>query len=291
MKKRTLILLLGAAALVALWAAFRPERLFINHRVNETSPSASPSASASSEAPTPLVAGQFHSVLHEGQGTATILQLPDGKKVLRLTNFKTSNGPDLQVYLVAAKDATDNETVTKSGFLTIAPLKGNEGDQNYDIPTNADLTKYRAVTIWCRRFGFNFATAPLENASAGETGAASTSKSIAAAYVGQFHNGSHQTEGTATIYQFPDGKQVIRLTNFKTSNGPDLQVYLIAAKDATDNDTVKKAGFVTLGALKGNEGDQNYEIPSGTDLAKYQAVTIWCRRFGFNFGTAPLVQQ
>ena len=28
-----------------------------------------------------------------------------------------------------------------------------------------DLTKYRAVTIWCRRFGVNFATAPLASAS------------------------------------------------------------------------------------------------------------------------------
>lgn len=161
MKKRTLVFLLAATALVALWAAFRPEKLFINQRVNETWPGASPSASASSAAPTPLVTGQFHNVLHEGKGTATILQLPDGKKVLRLTNFKTSNGPDVQVYLIAAKDATDNDTVKTDGFVTLGALKGNEGDQNYEIPSGSDLTKYQAVTIWCRRFGFNFGTAPL----------------------------------------------------------------------------------------------------------------------------------
>ena len=43
-----------------------------------------------------------------------------------------------------------------------------------------------------------------------------------------------------------------------------------------------KAGFVELGALKGNEGDQNYDIPASVDLEKYRAVTIWCHRFNVN---------
>ncbi|MEO7476399.1 MAG: DM13 domain-containing protein, partial [Gemmatimonadales bacterium] len=79
--------------------------------------------------------------------------------------FATSNGPDVRVYLVAAGDATDNETVTKAGYVELGKLKGNEGDQNYDVPADLDLTKYRAVTIWCHRFGVNFATAPLTPAS------------------------------------------------------------------------------------------------------------------------------
>ena len=54
---------------------------------------------------------------------------------------------------------------------------------------------------------------------------------------------------------------------------------------------MKKAGFVTLGALKGNQGDQNYELPADLDLAKYRAVTVWCRRFGVNFATAPLTAK
>jgi Electron transfer DM13 len=59
------------------------------------------------------------------------------------------------------KDATDNETVTRAGFVDLGAMKGNKGDQNYDIPTNVDLGQYQSVTIWCRRFGVNFATAPL----------------------------------------------------------------------------------------------------------------------------------
>ena len=84
---------------------------------------------------------------------------------LRLTNFETSNGPDVHVYLVAAEDAKDDATVKNAGFIDVASLKGNIGDQNYDLPANADLTKYRAVTIWCKRFSVNFGTAPLMNDS------------------------------------------------------------------------------------------------------------------------------
>ncbi len=52
--------------------------------------------------------------------------------------------------------------------------------------------------------------------------------------------------------------------------------------------TVTQAGYLDLGSLKGNIGDQNYDIPVGTDLGKYHAVTIWCMWFSVNFGTAPL---
>ena len=62
----------------------------------------------------------------------------------------------------------------------------------------------------------------------------------------------------------------------------------MAAADAKDNDTVTKAGFIDLGSIKGNIGDQNYDLPAGVDLSKYRAVTVWCKRFGVNFATAPL---
>lgn len=82
----------------------------------------------------------------------------------------------------------------------------------------------------------------------------------------------------------------MRLTNFKTSNGPDVHVILIAAKDAQDNENFLngKVERVELGSLKGNEGDQNYNIPAGTDLSKFRTVSIYCERFNANFGAAPL---
>lgn len=107
---------------------------------------------------------------------------------------------------------------------------------------------------------------------------------------GTFHGKVHQTSGRATIYQQADGKLVLRLTNFKTSNGPDVHVILIASKDAEDDANFLKSGTarVELGKLKGNEGDQNYRIPAGTDLTRFQTVSIYCERFNANFGAAPL---
>lgn len=169
MKRR--IWVIGVVVLGAVgWYLFRPELLFVNTKVNEelaAAPTASATdvATAGATVPATLAAGQFHSVSHETKGTATIHDLGGGHRVLRLTEFATSNGPDVRVYLVAAADAKDNETVTKAGFVELGKLKGNEGDQNYDVPADLDLSKYRAVTIWCRRFGVNFATAPLTPAS------------------------------------------------------------------------------------------------------------------------------
>jgi pentapeptide MXKDX repeat protein len=107
---------------------------------------------------------------------------------------------------------------------------------------------------------------------------------------GKFHGTVHATSGRATVYQEADGKLVLRLTNFKTSNGPDVHVVLVATKDAMDDANFLKDNTdkVELGKLKGNVGDQNYEIPAGTDLTKFRTVSIYCERFNANFGAAPL---
>lgn len=166
MNKKVVLLVLAAVVGVVGWYLFRPERLWVNQKVNESLPMENAtSQGAQVTMPAPLATGMFHSVAHTTEGTASIYQGDNGKKVLRFTNFETSNGPDVQVYLVAADDAKDNATVTKAGFIHVGALKGNIGDQNYDLPGNVDLAKYRAVTIWCRRFGVNFATAPLTPAT------------------------------------------------------------------------------------------------------------------------------
>jgi len=159
--KKLVVFLVVLVVAGGAWYAFRPERLFINQKVNEQFPT----ASAASDTPLRLASGEFHSGAHETKGEAAIFQLGDGKRTLRLTNFATSNGPDVRVYLVAASDAKDNDTVKNAGFVELGSLKGNIGDQNYDVPANVDLAKYRAVTIWCKRFGVNFGTAPLMNDS------------------------------------------------------------------------------------------------------------------------------
>lgn len=156
-------LIIGLVIIVVLligWYLFRPELLFIDKTVSEEFPGGAATAAKGKE-PLILTRGSFRGLAHETKGIATIYQLADGKRTLRLTQFETSNGPDVRVYLVASPDAS--ESVTKAGFIDLGAMKGNKGDQNYDLPADADLKKYQSVSIWCRRFGVNFGAASLKS--------------------------------------------------------------------------------------------------------------------------------
>ena len=145
-----------AIAATVAWYAFRPERLVVNRLVNEALPTAEGGLAAQA-----VESGQFYSILHPTEGTATIFKMGDGTRFLRLTSFKTSNGPDVHVYMVGADDAKDVATVQQAGFIDLGVIKGNIGDQNYTLGNDLDLTKYRAVSIWCKRFSVNFGAAAL----------------------------------------------------------------------------------------------------------------------------------
>ena len=96
------------------------------------------------------------------------------------------------------------------------------------------------------------------------------------------NDGIHNAQGLAKVIRLDNASSMIllRLENFKATNRPDLYVYL-----ATDNHA---SDFVNLGRLKGNIGNQNYEIPEGTDLSRYDTVLIWCKAFSVLFGSATL---
>ena len=157
MNKRTLVLSAIAIAVFVAWYAFRPERLVVNRQVDEAFP-ADREASASQA----IESGSFYGVAHPTTGTATIYRLADGDRILRFTNFKTSNGPDVHVYLVAADDARDSESVKRAEVIDLGTIKGNIGNQNYVLARDLDLSKYRTVSIWCKRFAVNFGAAPLK---------------------------------------------------------------------------------------------------------------------------------
>jgi hypothetical protein len=163
MKKWQLVIPIVAVAALVAWCAFRPERLVVNRLVDEAMPNIQGGSS-----PQPLVAGQFYSILHPTAGTATIYQMGDGTRVLRFTNFTTSNGPDVHVYMVASDDAKDIAAVEHAGFIDLGVIKGNVGDQNYTLGGDLDLGKYRAVSIWCKRFSVNFGAAALRPTQAAE---------------------------------------------------------------------------------------------------------------------------
>jgi len=104
-------------------------------------------------------------------------------------------------------------------------------------------------------------------------------KSYSGTFVG-VGDGIHDVKGESRVLFLDEKIDVLRLENFKSTNGPDLYVYLSTDTEATD--------IVNLGALKANTGNQNYEIPDGTDLEKYNHVLIWCKSFGVLFGSADL---
>ncbi len=96
----------------------------------------------------------------------------------------------------------------------------------------------------------------------------------------------HSGTGDAGIFQNPDGSLVLRFENFDIENGPDLEVYLVPGSDQT----TLADGSIALGALKGNVGDQNYELPPGTELASggYTAL-VWCEAFSVEFVGATII--
>jgi len=152
MTRKHLFLATTLVVAVGGWYFFRPERAFLDTRVSEAAPV---------DSVTVLLGGEFVSRAHEGRGRAEVLHLAGGRRLLRFTGFETLNGPDLQIYLLGSADAAGRRDLDTHGFLSLGALKGNAGDQNYAIPADADLSKYQAVSVWCRRFGVNFTTAPL----------------------------------------------------------------------------------------------------------------------------------
>jgi hypothetical protein len=93
-------------------------------------------------------------------------------------------------------------------------------------------------------------------------------------------DGIHDAQGIAKVIPIEDGGNVLRLEDLTVTNGPDLYVYLSTDKSASD--------FVDLGRLKANIGNQNYPIPNGTGVTKYDTVLIWCKAFSVLFGSAEL---
>jgi len=104
---------------------------------------------------------------------------------------------------------------------------------------------------------------------------------------GEFVGRSHPGEGQALILNDGTDQRFLRFENFSTDNGPDLNVYLSAAPADADAGAFDDE-FVDLGKLKGNIGDQNYEIPADVDVDTFSTVVVWCVRFNVAFTAADL---
>ncbi|WP_405676833.1 MULTISPECIES: DM13 domain-containing protein [unclassified Streptomyces] len=151
---------------------FQPWKLWQDQTVKETLPTATATAAPRSSGPAPsgpqvIAEGTLISHEHATTGTVKLIRLPDGSRTLRLENLDTSNGPDLRVWLTDApvKEGTAGWRVFDDGkYVSLGKLKGNKGDQNYEIPADVNLADYTSVTIWCDRFDVSFGAAALTSA-------------------------------------------------------------------------------------------------------------------------------
>jgi hypothetical protein len=163
------LIVAGVFVIAGAWYLGSP--LFINNRVDEAFPAAQPAmpdanAMVKTDAPAALSQGSFTVVdsIHKGAGNAVIYQLPDGKRVLRFENFNVTNGPDLFVYLAGSAMPRSSGDLHSASLFEVARLKGNMGDQNYELPADLDLEQFKSVVIYCKQFSVVFSTADLMQA-------------------------------------------------------------------------------------------------------------------------------
>jgi hypothetical protein len=176
---KRLLLIVGSIVIVAGLAAglllFKPWLLFVDVRVDDALPtigtptaSSPPTPGATTDpapaAPELLSTGTFVSHEHTTSGTVSIIEQPDGSRVLAIAGLDTSNGPDVHVWLSASDvvEGFDGWFVAGGApYLDLGLIKGNVGDQVYEIPADADLGQYRSVALWCVQFSVSFGAAQL----------------------------------------------------------------------------------------------------------------------------------
>jgi hypothetical protein len=180
--RRPATLIAAAAVLLVLVAGgaflFQPWKAFVDTRVEDAAPAVAtgsaavaatgPSgASAKPSEPTAVVlsTGSFVSQEHATSGQVSVISLPDGRRILRIEGLDTSDGPDVHVWLT---DAPVTPGIDGAGgfdqgaYVSLGKLKGNQGNQNYEIPATANLDALTSVSLWCDRFDVSFGAATLQ---------------------------------------------------------------------------------------------------------------------------------
>jgi hypothetical protein len=192
-RHKWIIIAAGVAMLVVAFAAFRPDKLFVDDAVDESlsdafvsesvaTTSSTPETTTTSDTSTPtpspttsttqpptttqpaptepkvIATGDFFGIGHSAEGTAAVYE-QDGRYVLRFEDdTDIQNGPDLYVWVL---ESNDYESGTPPGYIDLGKIKGNVGGQNYELPPEYDPDIHQFVLIWCLRFATPFAASPL----------------------------------------------------------------------------------------------------------------------------------
>lgn len=177
MRRRWIIAGLAAIAVAGLTVGavvFKPWLLFIDVAVDDAlpmvvespveSPQPSETATPTPTGPVELASGSLIGHEHETSGVVRIIENPDGTRVLTLENLSTSNGPDVHVWLSAAPvvEGFDGWFLASGpAYVDLGLIKGNIGNQVYEIPADVDLSQYPSVYLWCAQFAVSFGAAAI----------------------------------------------------------------------------------------------------------------------------------
>ncbi|WP_238420176.1 DM13 domain-containing protein [Gordonia sp. 'Campus'] len=163
----------GLAVVVALAVGaviFRPWLLFVDTEVDDAIPVAvTPTTSSPGQAPPPAgpvvtSRGTLISHEHSTTGAVSVIEKPDGSRILAIENLDTTTGPDVHVWLSGAEVVEGFagwRTAADAPHVDLGMIKGNKGDQVYEIPADVDLDEYPAVFLWCVRFSVSFGATEL----------------------------------------------------------------------------------------------------------------------------------
>lgn len=156
-KRRVVLSVLALVLAFGLWYAFRPEKLFVNKKVNEPAP-------ATLGQLTPLYTGSFHRDARDTSGRATVYQQPNGSRLLTLSNFSTANAAGLTVILLDGSSMADGQQFTPgdSKHRDIGEIKASEGEQNYALPADVDIKQFNTVAIYSAGLHTVFGAAKLD---------------------------------------------------------------------------------------------------------------------------------
>jgi len=260
---------LGATIPLAIggWYVFRPELLFINKTVDEKI------AVSANETKSVLSMGSFESYAHETRGEARLVRVGD-KSYLELTNFHTSNGPDVRVKLVKGKNPADGGA--SDGFLDLGSIKGTDGNQFYELPAGTNPNDFESVSIWCERFSVGFGGATLKPEP--KVGYVSDGFQLAGNEIvvtdGKL---AGSVAGHVRLIE-NSGKRYVRIEGLK-GNFAGLQVRLLKAESPKAAD-VAKATHDVLGTLKPSSATQTFAADKSRDVWLYRSISLWNAKAG-----------
>ncbi|NJO03110.1 MAG: hypothetical protein HC880_16800 [Bacteroidia bacterium] len=230
----------------------------------------------------------------DGNGTLTTLGL--GQTTITAIANQTVRD-SVQITVIANPNASLSIQATKSALIPgdTTQFIGIFRDSNGQIQNNVSITWTSSNSAVLSINQNGVATALIAGSAEVTASAQGTNSNpfmvvvqaeptTAASRSGTFQGlNGYRAEGTATLREVL-GSNNLSLefaSNFRTSNGPGLFVYL-------SNSATSVNGGVELVALKSTSGTQTYEIPNNVSLNSYNFVVIFCRPFRVSFGAAEL---